>query len=94
VAYKNDTFKLQFTANLNRIPGVADERAVLQIIIRGRIRSSGTDVIKQYGSIAGSKFWLHVAPHCLVAAKAMSEKHSLFALTGNANSVAIQDIHT
>ena len=93
MADEDDILEPQLFADIEHVSGVSVERAVLRSIVRRQIRPTRAHVIEQDDAIRVLEGRSHVAPHVLVAAKAVREEHRLVAMAGDANVVADSSGH-
>ena len=75
VSDQNDVFEPQLVADLEHVARVALTRAVFVAIVRHRVGAARADVVEEHDSMRVLEGRRHVAPHVLVAAKAMRKQY-------------------
>src|SRR5688572_21917417 len=90
---KDDVLEIEFFAQLNHVGRVALERAVLDRVVRGHIRTPGADVVEQHDPVPRLEHRSHEAPHVLIAPEAVRKNYRSRAATPYVDIVSIDDRH-
>jgi hypothetical protein len=75
------------------VRGIAVKRVVLVVIIGGEVRIPASYEVEQNGPVAFSETRREIAPHGLVAAKAVCKHHRGSATAVDMDIVALADVH-
>src|ERR1700712_11928 len=93
MAYKRCIAEAELAPNLHDIVGVSGQVSVFGRVIGGKVRPAGTDMIEQNRPEAVFEYRCHVAPHILIAAKAVCEHHRAPARSRDMDIIACASCH-
>src|ERR1700712_1958464 len=93
MAYKRCIAEAELAPNLHDIIGVSGQVTVFGRVIGGKVGPARTDMIEQNRPKAVFEYRCHVAPHILIAAKAMREHHRAFTSSRDMDIIAYASRH-